>query len=123
MLPQHEPDKLNVQEYVNMFPAGRRNEVRRQIDLFVKKYGKYPVVTYHSLQLQLEESVVNETTGICNDCIKGYHDSCRQVLGSDGTGPVFCTCYCTGDTSFGNILYKEPIPHKVKEEFKDLPEL
>lgn len=63
--------------------------------------------------------MINETSGICKDCMKGYHDDCKQVLGTSVTGPVFCTCYCTGG-SLGNILYKERVPDEVKDEFPTL---
>ena len=67
----------------------------------------------------MDKQPINETSGICKDCMKGYHEDCDQVLGTSASGPVFCTCYCTGNTSFGNILYKEPIPKKIKDEFAE----
>ncbi len=65
--------------------------------------------------------MINESSGICNSCNKGDHDQCEYVLGRSVQGPVFCTCWCTGDTSLGNaMLYKEPIPQDVKDEFPTL---
>lgn len=51
----------------------------------------------------------------------GNHDDCPQVLGRAEHGPVFCTCWCTGDTSLGNaMMYNEPIPDEVRDEFPEL---
>lgn len=60
-------------------------------------------------------------TGICKECEKGYHEWCPAVMGRSPQGPVFCTCYCGGDTSLGNVLNKEQIPPEVKAEFPELP--
>jgi hypothetical protein len=118
-------DKLSVAEYVNLFPADRRNEIRRQVDMFLKKHGKYPKVKFHSVLVQLEEKMTSrqrrllkEDAGICNNCNVGRHDKCKQVIAGKDMGPIHCTCYCTGDTSLGNILYKEPIPRDVRDEFR-----
>ena len=54
--------------------------------------------------------------GICSFCIRGKHDHCPTVLGRGDDGPIFCICYCTGDTSFGNILYKEPVSKADQNE-------
>lgn len=119
------PDRLNVAEYVNMFPAERRNEVRRQIDLFKRKHGKLPTVSYHSLTVQLMENLSSrqrrllEDVGICNNCRKGDHLLCRKVETTLKGDLAYCTCKCSGlETSLGAPGGFPRPSREIRKEFK-----